>query len=341
MAAKLIIGFLRGGRISQVTDFVHSKSLGGVVLDGESSAFPRGIAFSIEGADAATKFRMDNVRRQNGWASWEFKVHFSRAGRRLQVEGVDANSLPAGRYNFGLEIGGILFKEPRKSTVEIKGTGRTELVFEEDAPKLVFRLDDPFVPVEPETIRILKASTIDGKRGDRWIRKAVRNRDRRKASLMNILAKLATTPLKTEGTSLSQWVRKVEFVEMDRIYANVDPEFFQNVKRAFGKKDLTVHPTHERLLVYTPEPPKKYRLHSYREDKATLSLQVIGAVPKGGGDVTWVDIDIDKANPGKNFKQAIIHLGHLFDSGKTNHLAMNKKLRAELRDFLYYSAESA
>ena len=93
------------------------------MLDGESSAFPRGIELGISGANAGTEFQLNTVRRRHGWQrNREFKVHLSRVGRRLQVEGVNSLSLPAGSYNFSFRLRDMTFKQQEHKNVEVPKT---------------------------------------------------------------------------------------------------------------------------------------------------------------------------------------------------------------------------
>ena len=89
---------------------------------------------------------------------------------------------------------------------------------------------------------------------------------------MNIPAKLSTTPLQSESSQLTKWVNRVLFVEMDRIYAEVKPRFFKEVRNVFLGPDATVHPTHRRLLTHASKPAEQYKLESYREDRGSGSL---------------------------------------------------------------------
>jgi hypothetical protein len=337
MAERILIEFKRDRRIVAVTDFRTDPDERGVILDGETSAFPRGFRLSVTPADPVTEERVRRVRQRLDWRSpRSFRLNMSRQGHRLQLEGVDPKALPAGRYNIEFRLSGIRFKKSISKNQRISEGGKLELTFEEKQPKRRFDLNTPLSEFDDETKNILQASQLDGKRADRWIQPNVRHRDQRKACLMNILAKLAVVPSRHER--LNRFVRNVFFAEMDRIYAEVAPDFFEIVKQRFLDKDVKVHSTHKRLLSRIPGSPDDYKLESYREKRATGSLQVIGAVPKNGRDVAFVDIDIDKANPGFDLARFFIHFGHLFDSRKTNHLTLRKKIAAQTGDFLYYDA---
>ena len=341
MNESILIAFKRDAEMVPVTKLHADEDEGGITLEGETSAFPRGFGLSVVPANAVTKERVWRVQQRLGWlGTRDFKLKVSRQGSRLRVKGFDAKALPAGRYDIELVLSGIRFKKSEFRNIRIQEGGALELTFEEKRPMHRFELNTSVGKFDPETKSILRASELDGKPGDRWIQPNVRHRDLRKACLMNILAKLAVVPSRQKP--LNTLVRKIFFVEQDRVYAEVAPEFFETVKRRFLPKDKTVHSTHERLLEKIPGSPENYGLRSHRERKGNGSLQVIGAVPKKGTsasrDVRFVDIDIDEANPSFDLSRFFVHFGHLFRSGKTNHLRVRRKIASQTGDFLYYNA---
>lgn len=341
MNESILIDFKRGGDLVPITKLHTDEKEGGITLDGETSAFPRGFGLSVTPANEVTKERVFRVQQRLDWlATGDFKMKVSRQGPRLRVKGFDPKSFPAGRYDIELVLGGIRFKRTQIRNARIQEGAALELTFEEKPPKQRFELNTSVGKFDPETKTILQASTLDNKRADRWIQPNVRHRDFRKACLMNILAKLAVVP--SPRRPLNQFVRNILFVEQDRVYAEIDPKFFEIVKDEFLPKDKTVHSTHRRLLRHTPGSPKDYRLRSHRERKGSGSLQIIGAVPKKGtaepGKVRFVDIDIDEANPSFDLARFFIHFGHLFRSGKTNHLRLRRKIVSQTSDFLYYNS---
>ncbi len=337
MNERILIGFKRNDQIVSVTGFSADPKVGGVTIEGETSAFARGFGLSVTPANAVTKDRVFRVQQRMGWlATRDFRLNVSRQGRRLQVDGVDAEALPAGRYDIEFMLSGVDFKKPERRNVQIREGGTLELEFEETPPKLRFELSALPGNFDTETKDILDASTIDGKPANQWIKPGVKHRDRRKACLMNILAKLAIVP--SRDGRLNQFVLNVCLVEMDRIYAEVKPRFFEIVQETFLPKDATIHSTHKRLFRKVDAPRDKHRLRSHRENKGSGSLQIIGAVPKDGDPVRYVDIDIDEANPGFDAARFLLHVGHLFRSGKTDHLKLRNRIVGQAGDFLYYKA---
>ncbi len=341
MREKISISFKRNDQPVAVSDFDTDEKEGGITLAGETSAFPRGFGLSVTPANEVTEERVWRVQQRLDWLnSMSFKLNVSKKGPRLLVTGVDKEALPAGRYDIEFVLSGIRFKRSEFRNQRIEEGGSLDLTFEEKKPKHRFELNTTFGKFDKETQDILQESPIDGRQGDRWIKPNVLHRDLRKACLMNILAKLAVVP--TRQKRLNKLLKKVIFVEADRIYAEVDPAFFETVEKEFLAKDKTVHSTHKRLLKRAPGAPKDYRLRSHREAKGSGSLQIIGAVPRPGSGlqpgVRFVDIDIDEANPSFDLARFFIHFGHLFRTGKTNHLKLRRKISEQTRDFLYYNA---
>ena len=130
-----------------------------------------------------------------------------------------------------------------------------KVVFEAKPPKQTISLS-PFSDFDQDSLDILnhKASKLDRLSAVDWLTTRT-NQDRRKACLLNILAKLAAVP--TRRGRLNRSVRNVFHCEMDRVYCAVTPDFFKIIKRTFNK-DATIHATHKRLLARIP--------HSRAED---------------------------------------------------------------------------
>ena len=340
MKERILIGFKRNGKEVRVTNLDPDPEDGGVVLSEETSALPRGFGIELTPANAVTKERVWRVQQQRGWlGTGGLRLKVTQLGPRLHLEGIDEKALPRGKYDLEFRLSGVPFKKPERRNVTIPPDGALQLTFEETPLKHRFQLNTAVNKFDTDTKSILDASRFDGKRAGPWLSPNVLHRDLRKACLMNILAKLAVVPARREP--LNKYVRNIFVVEQDRIYAEVGPKFFRDVKKTFLPKDLTIHSTHERLLRKIPGSPGDYKLQSHREDKGSGSLQVIGAVPKTGAaprDVRYVDVDIDEANPGYDLLRFILHVGHLFRSGKTNHLKLRSKIVGQTSDFLYYNA---
>ena len=73
-------------------------------------------------------------------------------------------------------------------------------------------------------------------------------------------------------------------------------------------------------------------------------MQIVVAEPPAGFDdpTVYADIDIDMGNPLWDLEGLIVHLSELLDSGKTDHLALYKKLKdSPAGEFLYYQPMEA
>jgi hypothetical protein len=227
--------------------------------------------------------------------------------------------------------------KPASQDIRIRKNQPVVVRFREKEAKRKLALNRPVEEFDRHSERILRhpKSRLDGRSAVDWLTGG-KHRDRRKACLLNILAKLGAVP--GVDKSLNRLVHYVFFAEMDRIYCAVSADFHQLVKGTFNH-DSVVHPTHKRLLSRIPgKTPEAYHLRSYRE-KASSSLQVVVAEPKDGvPDRThYVDMDIDQGNPGWDLVSALIHVGELLDPRKTNHLELRNKLAGgKTSDFLYY-----
>ena len=312
-----------GGQLIRVTDFDHETEGGGVVLEHETSALPRGVAIRIRPAESVTEEQVDSVRLRRGWPPGGMRLDMERKDSWLRLAGEDAGALPAGRYAIQIRVGGLRPVYKPFCTIPVGG----KLCLKVREPALKHRFELSGRPFDAGTGEILNSSPLDGQGAVAWLNPDSRiGRDRRKACLLNILAKLATVPSTEEP--LNRYVERIEVVEPDRVYARVSPGFFATVREKFLKKDRMVHASHKRLLRRFNLDPRDYRLESYREPRAEASLQIVGAVPRqrdgASKEVNFVDIDLDCANPRYDVWRALLHWGHLFRTGKTNHLKLRR-----------------
>ena len=98
------------------------------------------------------------------------------------------------------------------------------LTLDEKPSKYRFELNETFGRFDDRTKRILDESPLDGLAASAWLGPDVLHRDRRKACLMKILAKLRVVP--SIAKPLSTHVRRILVVEDNRVYAEVEPDFF-------------------------------------------------------------------------------------------------------------------
>lgn len=348
MHEEILVSFKRDGESVRVTGLDPDRQCGGIILEGETSALPRAFRVELSAVTGATAEMVRRVAQRHGWSRLgSLKLAVSIADGDLRIAGITNEALPAGTYDFGIRVGGLRLQRASGRRISIPTGGAAQLTLEEKPPKHRFELTETFGRFDDHTRRILDESPLDGLAASEWLGPNVLHRDRRKACLMNILAKLRVVP--SIRKPLSAYVRRIVVVEDNRIYAEIDRDFFPIVSDGklnedkFLQRDATVHETHRRLLRRMDLSDQDYDLKSYRENLPTGSLQVIGAAPKEGrgisSEVRFVDIDIDEANPAYDVLRGVIHCGHLITGHPTDHFEMRKTISGlPANDFLYYRA---
>lgn|GEM_PF-1830681 len=336
---RILVGIERDGVSVPVTKVrfgggtLHER---GVELGGESSAWPRGVAMNLRPDDAATKAAVERVQRRLDWFSpRRFQFAFAREEERLSLSGVDPEALPAGRYRFQLRLGGMRMS-PSTSRIRIPRDGAAHVTMSEKRAGQWLRLNRPPAEFDEESLRILKnrRSRLDGRPALEWLTEG-RHRDRRKACLLNLLAKLAALP--APGRAFQRGVESVFFAEADRIYIRVKPELLNQVRRSpLFARDAVVSATHEKLFSRIPGGEDGYSLQSYREG-ARPSMQMTFAVPRDGTGSHYADVDVDLGSPNWDLVSFAIHLGELVNPARTNHFKLRSAIQRQTGgDFTYY-----
>ncbi len=101
----------------------HRETVRGVIVNNETDAWPRAFALEFQGADLATKTRMDWVRRNNGWPSGQFRLRrFFRSGL-VGFRGVTEKALPVGSYSIRVRMTG--YKPSRRHQFRISKNEET------------------------------------------------------------------------------------------------------------------------------------------------------------------------------------------------------------------------
>ena len=335
MAGRIIVEIERDGEVVPVT---HVDESTGVVLHGETSASPRGLGIHIRPLSAGTKVQFSRVQEKHGWEKPRtFRLRLGRVGSNLTLSGVDASSLPEGKYELKVRIGGMKVK-PSFPRVRVPKDGDVKVRLKEKIYRRL-ELNRPVAEFDENSREILThpRSRLDGMSAADWLTGA-KHRDARKAVLLNVLAKLNAIPVAKPAESLSRQVEHVFVAEIDRVYCAVSGRFHDLVREHF-RKDSVISATHKRLKSRIPgHRPDEFNLVSYRERKRKGSLQAVIAVPKRGPQHPhFVDLDIDGANPGMDLVTFFMHFGEILNPDATNHLRLVKKLdRAQVGDFLYY-----
>ena len=341
MAGSFVIQFQRGGNAIPISDYLPNAEPvfeRGIVLDGESSAFPRPFALNLLPLDPGTRILWEKTQQRKGWVN-RYDMDVTKVSDGLHFEGTDGAPLPTGSYQLDLRVGELPLINSRR-TISIPGSGTETVTFDAEPGARSIRLTRVVDDFDDEARRILQddRSELDNLGAVEWLNTR-RHQDRRKACLLNILTKLEAVPSRDER--LGRLVRNVFHCEMDRIYCAVEPEFFNKVSTTFNE-DAMMHPTHERLKAKIPhDEAARFELKSYREDVESSMQAVVAIPPEDLPDRThYADLDIDKNNPSYDALRFLLHIGDLFQSGKTNHFDIRSTLvGGDTGDFVYYDVE--
>jgi hypothetical protein len=324
---------------------INSLTSAGIMLRNESDATPRGLVLEFDGDTPVTKLRMERVRTLRDWQPLEFKLGLQVFDGKLIVTGVDHRGLPAGRYWFRLKIADLnLPKERIVVSIPEDGEAAKEIKVKKD--KRDVKLKSNIAQFDEHVRRVIEAtaSRLDGGSAVEWLTSA-QPRGRRKACLLNVLAKLRTAP--TVSDHLLRNVQHVFFADVDRIYARVDGEMLTRLQalardpsKPFFDEGSPRSSGHRRLLdrISSVEGGvDSYRLQSFRQEGRN-SMQAVVAVPPDPTRNFYADLDIDLGNPLQDVVGFVVHMGELLDPGRTDHLALREKLgkNATLSKFLFY-----
>ncbi len=318
----------------------HRESVRGVIVNNETDAWPRAFAVEFQGADLATKTRMDWVRRNNGWPSGQFRLRrFFRSGL-VGFRGVTEKALPVGSYSIRVRMTG--YKRSRQHRFRISKDEETivrvNLIGDRRSVKLTREVHD----FDPAIRRVVKRSKLDELSLADWLQDPTRRASRR-ACVLNLLAKLRSVP-DSDHPLISQ-VKSVFFADVDRIYAAVSPRLLPQLtelKSEHGFDEDRPSPGHRKLLRrlrWEGINTKGYKLKSFREP-GRPSIQLVVAVPPKDG-AYFADLDIDLANPWHDVAGFVIHAGELIDADPVDHLALRRKLiRGTTKEFIYYTVRA-
>ena len=325
--------------------WVDSPAQGkGLILNNEVYASPRGLLLRFDGCGRATRIRMDYVRRKWDWDPRTFKLDMEVTDNVIRFGGYnsDQDALPDGRYKFRLNIADLKVRSnPIK--VEIKGDKAASRVLKAtEDPQRVMCTGD-LASFDNQLARLLGANQpqLDNMSPWEWL-VSDNPRERRKACLLNLLAKLRTAP--TVNNPLIKYVRSVLFADVDRIYCEIDGALYHRLlelsdsteRNVFFDEGTPHSSTHQKLLHFATTDATSYELHSFRQE-GQPSMQVTVARPKDDADPFYADVDLDLGNPLQDVAGFLIHLGEIVMPGKTDHFKLHKKLlRSESAQFVYY-----
>jgi hypothetical protein len=337
MNERLVFRFSQGNQPLSIDEVVSIElDRGGLVLNGETSAWPRALRFDFEGA-GLFKERLDLLRRQT--ANGEHRFSLEAQNGALAITTVSPNRIPTGTYDFRLRIADLDL-ENGNDRVRIKeGETPIDIRIRARPERVAVTLADTVDTDTLITDVINGSSQLDGKRIREWLEDDA-PRPKRKACFLNLLAKLRTTP--TEEAPLIPFIENVFHADVDRIYARVDGEFLDQLQelsedpqQPFTVDLSPIHPTHLKLLRRIPredqDVTEKYVIRSFRQDSQP-SLHIVMALPPDDkpGRGIYADIDIDLGNPKRDLAGFFVHLGELIAEGQTDHIKLARRLKGDL-----------
>jgi hypothetical protein len=310
----------------------------------EPDPIERTVGFGFQWRAEATRARMDNVRRIQGWPPGQFELKMAVEDGSIVLRGVNPHALPEGVYRLCVQV-----EEVKRTS----GWSSFGLVHDGHAVVDVdLEMDDRAVAVDlagcDKGIQaVLDRSTIDGARAVDWLGDTSR-RSTRQACLLNLLASLRARP--TLGRPLIALVDRVFWVANDRIYARVDKAFLETLQalakddsKPFYEEGPPLAAVHRQLFARIEEPPDVVArfggLCSFRGEAARgkPSLQAVVAVAPAELPYTYGEFDLDLGNPLQDLLGFFVHVGELLDGKSTNHLDLRGKLQETTAGpFLHY-----
>ena len=323
---------------------IKRQLLGGIEFD-EPDPLERTIGIGFSARSEATRFRMDSIRRIQGWDPGQFKLNVSVEDGSILLRGVNEHALPEGHYQIRLQVEEA--KTPRAQTAAVKHDQHAVVTVDVTMDDRVADVD--LAAIDAGIFGVLDRSQVDGAAAMDWLVNRNR-RATRQACLLNLMASLRTRP--TAGDPLLPLVDHVFFVGNDRLYARVDRALLTRLRRladdprrpfyAEGPPHAQVH---GRLLEEMPETPdvraRFTGLLSFRAE-GTPSMQVVVAVPPPDLAHTYAEFDLDLGNPLQDIAGFFVHVGELLDGKPTNHLDLRKPLaKTTAKEFLYYTVGAA
>jgi hypothetical protein len=288
---------------------------------------------------------MNRVRPLKGWDGWEFHLNTTLVDGGLRFSGVDPQSLPAGTYWLRVRIsdletpGGRLLLD----IGDDQGDARVDVDVESD--KRAIRVTTTFADFDPKIRAVLQAagSELDGLGLEAWLA-SPDPRPNRKACLLNLMAKLRSSPSVKEP--LIDDVESIFFGGTERIYGRVRSTLFSRLQalaadpaHPFYYEGTPVSAMHLRLLDRIEADgwgkASEYALHSFRQQGRDC-MQVVVAAPSVSPRPYCADFDIDLGNPLQDIDGFVIHLGELAH-GDTDNVALRTKFESgPISDFMYY-----
>ena len=192
---------------------------------------------------------MKAVRETQHWGSNEFELQVISNTKSLRFSGVAPDTLPPGDYDLHVTLGSVKLVKGRHRLQILKGKSPL-ITLEEVRPKRLLERTTPVNGFHPALRRIMtdQRSILDSGSAHAWVDNA-EIRDRRRACLLNVLAKLAVIP--TLDDPLVDHISYVMFADVDRIYVGAKTSILERLRRSTKfkhfTKDATIHSAHEKL----------------------------------------------------------------------------------------------
>jgi len=348
MNEKLVFRFKQNGQLLPIEDLAPVEfDRGGIVLDGETSAWPRGLRFDFEGV-GPFKDGLDKLRNQMANGDHRFSVRVENGA--LSLTTIKPDRIPTGTYDYRLRISDLDIRDGEGRVQLNEGGLPVEIQLDVRPTRYTVKPTHSIQGDQPIIDLVNGSSRIDNKKIIDWLRDDA-PRPNRKACLLNILGKLRVSP--ATNTPLINFVREIFFADVDRIYAKVDLELVNRLReldqgsgKPFSLDRGPLDPVHHKLLRRIPrddqDATEQYRkaAASFRQDMQP-SLQIVVFPPPDDrpGRGCYADIDIDLGNPRRDIAGFFIHLGEFLAEGKTNHVRLSKILMKDpiLNGHLHYT----
>jgi len=286
---------------------IQGVSGDGVMLFGETSAWPRRTGLRLRPVGIGTQETLKMIRRKHSWQDHELKLKYELRDGGIVFRGIDTKSLPHGMWECGLNVYDVIAHRDHGFEIPEGGEAEVEIRVTNDVKKLEVLSDTKW---DAEIRRIMKDSELDDTDGIDWARNPS-TRANRRACAFNVLAVC-------RDLGITEPIKKLFLTEVDRIYAEVDSGFGDLLDGRFHQPRPPEHPIHKRLLHRLPEAQMAdYKLLSFRQ-RGNPSLQVVTATPRSGGaHLADLDLDLGDVLDPLGF---FIHLVEVVHPQRTDHL---------------------
>jgi hypothetical protein len=253
MNEQFVVRLLENDQQVPFTDIVMVElDGGGVVLNGETSAWPRGLRFDFEGV-GAFKEALNLLRRQT--ADGDHRFGFRLSNGDLVITTIAPNRIPTGSYDLDLRVADIDLNGPVEPIQVEEGTSPVVIRLQAQPERQRIVQAETINTDEPIASIVQGISRIDGRPMMEWLGAAGR-RAKRKACLLNLLAALRTIP--SPETHMLRHVEQVFHVDVDRIYAKVNPTLLRFIAGAGFRPDSAIQCGPWSTAPHTPEALASY-----------------------------------------------------------------------------------